>query len=228
MDDLIHTVEHSFHLPASIVLAILAGIFSFMGIVLAVLNTGLAKRYGHFAAIVAGLLLSIIAIIHLIPESLHFGGIGGGLLILGLMTGWFLDKVGSATQNQSANVTLTPLIAIGLHSFLDGMTYVASIGHSHEAGLFTGFGLILHEIPEGIITYILCMLLIGTSFRATMVAILIASLTTPLGAVIAQSLKNLLDDSFIAIAFPITAGLVSWAGIRLLSENVSFKKKKTE
>ena len=228
MDALVHSIEHSFNLPIALVLAALAGVFSLVGIVLALLNTSLAKRYGHIAALLAGILLGAIAITHLIPESLHMGGVGAGLFILGLMIGWFLDKIGRHKQNQSAIITLTPLFAIGIHSFLDGMTFVASTGHSHEAGIFTGFGLIIHEIPEGIITYILCLLFVGSSYLAVLFAVFIASLTTPIGAILAHSLDNLIGADFLMVGFPISAGLVSWASIKLLSENLPLKKKKIQ
>ncbi|ACT59225.1 ZIP family metal transporter [Hirschia baltica] len=214
-----HILENKFDIPIALSFSILAGIICFLGIMLAAFNRTIAERFSHIGAILAGFLLGLIAITHLLPESLSFGILASLFICLGFLLGLYLDKVGHVDTQHIGHVTLTPIIAIALHSFLDGMIYVVSFGHSHEGGIFAGIGLVLHELPEGLITFILCFSLLKRLIPALTLAIFAAALSTPMGTIIGNILGHHWGEAFLAYAYPISAGLVSWASISLLKEH---------
>jgi len=77
------------------------------------------------------------------------------------------------------------MVGIGFHSFIDGVVYSITFTVSVFTGALAAVGMVLHEFPEGIITYLL--LLLRGDFRersASILALLAASLTTPLGMLV--------------------------------------------
>ncbi len=219
MENLVHFLENKFGLPIALSFSILAGVICFLGISLAAFNRTSAERFGHIGAVLAGLLLGLIAITHLLPEALSFGVLASLFICLGFLLGLYLDKVGHVDTRPIGHVTLTPIIAIGLHSFIDGMIYVVSFGHSHEGGVFAGIGLVLHELPEGLITFVLCLSLLKRLISAVILATFVAALSTPMGTIIGNILGHHWGEAFLAYAYPVSAGLVSWASISLLKEH---------
>ncbi|MDG4603593.1 MAG: ZIP family metal transporter [Defluviicoccus sp.] len=78
-------------------------------------------------------------------------------------------------------IGLIPMLGIGFHSFIDGMIYSVTFSVSVFTGALAAIGMVLHEFPEGIVTYVL-MIRAGFSDRKPfLLAFLAAALTTPLG-----------------------------------------------
>lgn len=216
LEGIIHFIEEQFDIPLPLVFALTAGLFSLIGVTLAVANRKAAENLSKIAALVGGVLLCLITAFHLLPEAFLFGSSAGIYICLGLLTGWLLDKTGHSKDKNIKKATITPILAIGLHSLLDGLVYVVSLEHSHEGGLFAGSGLILHELPEGLLTFVLCLGFFKSYTRAIIVAIITAAISTPVGACLGLILDHQLGETFLHYAFPISAGLVGWAGVNLL------------
>ncbi|MFC7290368.1 ZIP family metal transporter [Hirschia litorea] len=225
MTAFIHLLEDAIGIPIAFGFALLAMFFSCLGIGLAASNRKLAEKFGDYAAFAGGILLSIIAITHLLPEALSANIVSIILVLIGCSVGAILDKVGHANVGKVNAHLITPIVAIGLHSFLDGMVYVASLDHDHGGGTLTAIGLILHEIPEGLITLVLCFAVFSRSALAIIVAVLAAGISTPLGAVIGLTLDHKLGETFLTYAFPVAAGLVSWAGFNLIRSRLFILKR---
>jgi zinc transporter ZupT len=49
------------------------------------------------------------------------------------------------------------MIGIGFHSFIDGLVYSITFTVSIFTGMLAAIGMVLHEFPEGIITYLLLL-----------------------------------------------------------------------
>lgn len=225
MSAIIHELEIIMGIPVALSFALLAMVFSCVGIGLAASNRKLAERFGDYAAFAGGVLLAAIAVTHLLPEAVEFGGIAIGLIIGGAALGGILDKVGHATTSKSKSHLITPIIAIALHSYIDGMVYVASLEHNHGGGTLTSIGLILHELPEGLITLVLCFAVFTRSVLAIVVATIAAGISTPLGTLTGLALDHRLGEAFLELAFPLAAGLVSWAGFNLVRSRLHIWKR---
>lgn len=146
-------------LSTPVFFSLLAAFFSTVGLIAVATRSDWSLRYsGLFALVASGMLLTIV-IIHLIPEAFAHAAnaplyvLGGFFFGLGihyiLRSG--LPGPGALRMAQG----LTPLIAIAIHSFLDGTIYTVSFSIDFETGVLATFGLILHEIPEAIITFAL-------------------------------------------------------------------------
>ncbi len=218
MDAIIHSLEENMGIAEPLAFALIAACFSSLGIILASFSKRFSSQAGLWATLFAGVLLAYIAITHLIPETFHLGKFSLMLALCGIVLGVVLDRVGDSKTSNIKVVPISSLLAIGLHSFLDGMIYVASFGHSHEGGVFTGGGLILHELPEGILVFILCKLLFKKTWISIVTAFAIASLSTPLGTLLALALSQEYGSYFVSSAFPVAAGLVSWASLNLIKK----------
>ena len=105
-----------------------------------------------------------------------------------------------ATNQKEIAFGITAIEGIGIHSFVDGIIYSVTFSASILTGFLAGTGLVIHEFAEGVITY---SILIEGGFKekkAAIYALLVASLTTPLGAFIAYPFINKLSSSILGLA----------------------------
>ncbi|HBS33077.1 MAG TPA: hypothetical protein DEA40_15285, partial [Parvularcula sp.] len=172
--------------------AFLAAAISSAGLLsMAALGDWGRRNSPYFSAFAIGVLLVAI-LFHLAPEALSYSRDAINWVVAG-----FFAMVGVGmllrlfTDNQrnllGAAFGYASIIALGFHSFVDGLIYEAT----YHAELFTGtiatLGLLLHEFPEGVIAYFLAR---GAGLdRPTSIlwAFVAASLTTVAGAYVATS-----------------------------------------
>jgi ZIP family zinc transporter len=73
------------------------------------------------------------------------------------------------------------MLGIGFHSFIDGFLYSIAFTVSILTGFLATVGMVLHEFPEGIVTY---LLLVKSGFaerRAALLAFTAGAASTPVG-----------------------------------------------
>lgn len=222
MNHILETIAHQLGLPVALVLAFSAVAFSTCGILLAASNKAFALKIAGVTSLIAGLILTTVALLHLVPEAMTEGrygfiGIAGGVLVA-----WGLSKSSErSTAKPLQAVIVTSLLAIGIHSFLDGAVYVVAVDHHHhhhhDHGAVTGLGLILHEGPEGILVFALCAQLFQRLINIVGLSLVVSGITTPLGTVVTMALGDSLGMAFLQNAFPVAAGLVLFAGLNLVA-----------
>lgn len=150
------------------------------------------KRHSaYFSAFAIGVLL-VAVLFHLTPESLSYSSsawksiFGGftGMLVLGFGLRLLSQNV---RQGHGIAIGYASIVALGFHSFVDGLIYEAT----YHAEVFTGWlataGLLLHEFPEGVIAYFLARDAGLDKARSTAWAFIAASVTTVAGAVVASA-----------------------------------------
>lgn len=187
-----------------------------------------------FAAFAVGV-LGVVAIFHLIPEareaapaSWHFTLVGIAVMAA---ASFFVASCPSPTAPRTApppdapagaaaalhHVGYVPVIGIGFHSFIDGIAYATTFHVSIESGLLTALGLLLHEIPEGIIAYTLLLSAGRTAKTAMIGALALTAATTPLGFLASYPFIGALDEIALANLLAATAGaLIYVAGVHLI------------
>lgn len=214
MSNIVESLEAALGVPSSLAFALAAAAMSFAGVCLAVFNRKLATRLGDMTAILGGVILLSVSVLHLMPEALAMNPSSYLLAPAGMLLGWLLGRLAHIAPRANAEMALllVPVLAIAIHSTLDGFVYVASLGHDHGGGAVTGVGLILHETPEGLLTYLLCAQAFQRRLSALVVALAAATMTTPLGAVIGLWLDHELGEVFVVSMYPVMAGLVLYAG----------------
>ena len=149
------------------------------------------RNSAYFSAFAIGV-LSVAVLFHLTPESLNYSrdawkAIAGGFLGM-FVLGYGLRLLSHNSRNgHGVAIGYASIVALGFHSFVDGLIYEAT----YHAEVFTGSlataGLLLHEFPEGIIAYFLARDAGLNQIRSIAWAFISASLTTVAGAVVASA-----------------------------------------
>ena len=199
-------------LQASVSFGLLAALVTSLGLAaVAFRSEWSARQSGLFALSAAGMLITI-SLLHIVPEAMAalpragqfvLGGFFGGLLLSFAMRTFFPEHAG-----HSPALAFTPLLAVAIHSFFDGVIYSVSFAASFQSGVYAALGLILHEFAEGIIAF---AILSRHGFKvreALLWAFLAAGATTPLGALVSGLFVTGLGADTIAALYAVSAGLL--------------------
>jgi len=194
----------------------LAGLATFIGIWIFLLNEAKGKKYGaHFMTFAAGVILAV-AFLHLIPEAQELNDqaifyVFIGFLIFYLMESYLFIHAGPEMHHiehaKEKKTHITGQIAfLGLlfHSFIDGITIGIGFEIGPTLGLLTALGIILHELPEGIATF--SILILSDSKKTALKKSYLVALATPLGTVISLSFIHQIPDPIIGMLLAIVAG----------------------
>ncbi len=176
--------------PGILASLVAAGVSTLGLLSMALLGDWGKRHSAYFSAFAIGVLL-VAVLFHLTPESLSYSRdswryILGGFAIM-LVLGYGLRFL-SHTSRRGHGVAIgyASIVALGFHSFVDGLIYEAT----YHAEVFTGTiataGLLLHEFPEGVIAYFLAREAGLDRLRSSVWAFIAASLTTVAGAVVAS------------------------------------------
>lgn len=183
-------------------------------------------------SIAAGGMLLTLILLHIGPEAVSGSPnawlfmLAGALLGLGLQQAlravaemrWSARPAlesGPATLGQGSGVlfALAPLLAIALHSFLDGAVYGLAFTGGLESGIYAASALILHEVPEAFVAFALASAA-GLSVRhAAIAAFAAATVTTPLGAVVSAPVLAAAGETAIPALFALSAGLLTYVAL---------------
>ena len=168
------------------------------------------RNSAYFSAFAIGVLTVAVGF-HLIPEALSESSNAWVAIVIGFIVmfsiGLILRSIARRRHdNNMLAFGFASIIALGTHSFLDGVIYEASF-HEH---LFTGgiatIGLLLHEFPEGVIAFFLLREAGLRPAAAGLYAFVAASLTTIAGALLAGQLINTSTEIPISALMGVTAG----------------------
>jgi zinc and cadmium transporter len=186
------------------------------------------KNIIYFITFAAGLLISV-SLMHLVPESIEMSPRAPMLILGGYFGFYFLNrmiKLFVCNLKKYNSFGIVPALGIGLHSFIDGIIYAVTFNVSVMTGFLATIGLILHEFPEGIVTY---LLLIKSGFKerkASFYAFLIAALTTPLGVLVSWPFISNLTHERLGILLSLSAGALIYVGATHLLPEVEKEDKK--
>jgi len=185
----------------------------------------------YFMCFAAGVLISA-PFLHIIPKSFAMtphapawllAGFFGLHLFNRFLTAFVCEK---DPDRQEFAIGLVPMMGIGLHSFIDGFIYSITFTVSIFTGVIATFGMVLHEFPEGIITYLL-LLKGGASERTAMLlAFFAAAATTPLGMLISYPAVRSIDRETLGALLALSAGALVYVGATHLLPRAEQDKKK--
>jgi zinc transporter ZupT len=118
------------------------------------------------------------------------------------------------------------MFGIGFHSFIDGIIYSITFTVGVFTGLLTATGMVLHEFPEGIITY---LLLIRGGFnekKSLALAFLAAAVTTPVGMLVSYPYISDINRPFLGALLAFSAGALVYVGATHLLPQAETEHKK--
>ena len=149
-----------------------------------------------------------------------------GYLALHLFNRFINAFVCDKAPDAHYDIGLVPMLGIGFHSFIDGFIYSITFTVSIFTGVLTATGMVLHEFPEGIITY---LLLIRGGFRertSLFLAFLAAALTTPLGMLVSYPSISQIDRPILGALLAFSAGALIYVGATHLLPQAETENKK--
>jgi zinc transporter ZupT len=182
------------------------------------------SRYAHWAArhviyfksFAAGMLTAI-SLLHVMPKSLDLDGRAPWFWVLGFLVITLsnyalhasVEVVGSKPASRG---NVIPVLVLGFHSLVDGAILAVTFDVNIFTGALTALGMILHEFPEGIVTFVL---LNGGGLptgRARVYAFGVAALSTPVGALLAYPFVHTMERSAAGVLLALSAGALLYAG----------------
>ena len=170
----------------------------------------------YLACFAAGVLIAV-SFLHIVPKSLAMNPqapawLFAGYMLMHVFNRFLTAHVCDKPETAEYSIGLVPLIGIGFHSFLDGVVYSLGFGVSLLTGLLVALGMVLHEFPEGIVTYTLLIRSGFTSRRAFLLAFVAAALTTPIGTLVSYPFVSRIDQSLLGLLLALSAGVLIYVG----------------
>ncbi len=189
------------------------------------------RNSAYFMCFAAGVLISA-SFLHIIPKSLSMNPSASIYLLVGFFSLHLFNRFITAfvcqkdPEKERYRIGLVPMIGIGFHSLIDGFVYSIAFTVSIFTGFLATAGMVLHEFPEGIITYLL-LLKGGFKERSAMVlAFLAAALTTPVGMLISYPIINEIDKPKLGALLSLSAGALIYVGATHLLPKAEQEHKK--
>jgi ZIP family zinc transporter/zinc and cadmium transporter len=155
-----------------------------------------------------------VALLDLVPEAIGAGGVGAAWVVLfGYVLVHFSQHVlvphfhfGEEVHAVTARVSVSALIGLLLHTFVDGMAIASGYLVSARLGALVAVAIGLHKVPEGVAIASL-FLKAGRSTRAALAAALALGIATLLG-----TLLTLTTAALQGIGLALAAGVTLYVG----------------
>jgi zinc and cadmium transporter len=175
------------------------------------------KEYSaYFMSFAAGVLISV-SFVHIIPKSFGMSSTAPAFLLAGFLTIHLANRflnVYICHEYECADyaVGVIPMLGIGFHSFIDGVIYSVAFNVSIFTGVLAAIGMILHEFPEGIVTFVLLERGGFSRRKSAVYAFLAAAISTPLGTLVSYPFINNIKRPTLGILLAISAGALVYVG----------------
>lgn len=171
------------------------------------------KALDAILSFAAGFLIAV-STIDLIPESIKIGGPRAPAIILGAYVLVHITQhtigrhfhFGEETHSVSELVSVSALIGLLMHTFVDGVAVASSLAVSNGLGALVFVAVLLHKFPEGLAISSL-FLAAGAGRRLAIYAAGALGLTTIAGVVLTGALPVLQH-----YGLPISAGVTLYVG----------------
>jgi len=174
------------------------------------------RNITYFACFAAGVLIAV-SFLRIIPTSFTMNPqapvyLFAGYLFMHVFNRFLTAYVCDKPETADYALGLIPLVGIGFHSFLDGVIYSISFSVSLLTGGLVALGMVLHEFPEGIVTYTLLIRGGFSERRSFLLAFLAAALTTPAGTLVSYPFVSRIGPSSLGVLLALSAGALVYVG----------------
>lgn len=185
----------------------------------------------YFMCFAAGVLISA-SFLHIIPKSFAMTSQAPVWLLVGFFALHLFNRFLTAfvcerdPEKKDYVIGIIPSFGIGFHSLIDGFIYSIAFTVSIFTGYLATMGMVLHEFPEGIITY---LLLVRGGFKerkAMWVAFLSAAATTPLGMLISYPFISRIEEPLLGALLSLSAGALIYVGATHLLPRAEQERKR--
>ena len=219
------------------ILTTLAGLSTLLGTIPIFIKTKTNKIIISALSFAAGVMITV-SIIDLIPEGINYLHktfkilptilIASIFIITGIILSMTIDKyINKNREGELYKIGLISMIAIILHNIPEGIATYLSTENNYKLGLSLTIAIALHNIPEGI--SIALPIYYGTKSRGkALMYTLTSALSEPLGALFAYLfLSKIINDNIMGILMSLVAGImIQISFYELLPASLKYKNKK--
>jgi zinc and cadmium transporter len=187
------------------------------------------RNTAYFMGFAAGVLMTT-SLMHILPEAYEMSPNAPVWVLVGFMTLHILNALLNQYglhDHHGTDITLgiIPMIGIGIHSLLDGFIHSVTFNVSIFIGVLAAIGMVLHEFPEGIVTFLLLERGGFSQKKAALWALLAAGLSTPLGTLISYPFINSIEQSTLGLLLAFSAGALVYVGATHLIPAMEHEKR---
>ncbi|MEO0883365.1 MAG: ZIP family metal transporter [Pseudomonadota bacterium] len=211
-------------MPAAIQLPLLFGLLAAavtsIGLIVVARRRDWSAEYANLFAVAAGGMLLTLVLVHIAPEAFERSSRAPLLIAIGFFGGLSISVIvrqlaaGPRSDSKATSAdAVAPILAIAIHSFLDGIVYALTFAASFEAGMFAALALILHEFPEGVIAFAILRRCGVSNRNAFVFAFLAAAATTPLGVISSAPFVYGFAPDIVGELFAVSAGLLLFVAL---------------
>lgn len=175
------------------------------------------RNTAYFMCFAAGVLISA-SFLHMIPKSFLLNAQGPAWLLAGFFGMHVFNRFLTAfvcerdPGRKDYAIGVLPMLGIGFHSFIDGFIYSIAFTVSILTGFLATVGMVLHEFPEGIVTYLLLVKGGFAERKAMWLAFLFAAATTPVGMLVSWPMISRIDQPTLGALLSVSAGALVYVG----------------
>ncbi len=208
----------------------LAGVATIIGTMVILYRYDWAKHNSiHLMSFAAGIMLAV-AFLHLIPEAVHLGSESGVhvegmehngdgkfvfmMVLLSFVIFHAIESIISihprhdveATEpHKHSRLSILSITGLAFHSLIDGVIIAVGFKAGSRIGIMMTMAVILHEMPEGIVTT--SILLHDAMARARIFWFsLLVAVATPVGAIVSYLLLGEASENLLRILLALAAG----------------------
>lgn len=184
----------------------------------------------YFMSFAAGVLISV-SFMHIIPTSFGMNATAPIYLLVGFMGMHVLNRFLSGfvcheRECSDLSIGIIPMLGIGFHSFIDGIIYAVTFNVSILTGMLAAIGMVLHEFPEGVVTFLLLQRAGFSRKRSAVYAFLAAAVSTPFGTLVSFPFVSKIARPALGMLLAISAGALVYVGASHLLPAVEKENKK--
>jgi len=219
------------------ILTTLAGLSTLLGTIPILIKTKKDKIIIKALSFAAGVMITV-SIIDLIPEGINYLNktfkliptllITSIFIVLGIIVSMTIDKyINKDREGELYKVGIISMIAIILHNIPEGIATYLSSEFNLKLGISLTIAIALHNIPEGI--SIAIPIYYGTKSRGkALIYTLFSALSEPLGALLAYLfLSKIITNNIMGLLMALIAGImIQISFYELIPTALKYKNKK--
>lgn len=218
----------------SFIITFIAGVSTLLGGFIPFLNIKNKERIILVSLAFAAGVMFAISILDLLPSAFEYLYDNNLFLVLiiifiaffiGILVFFLMDKFLKTDVDNLYRVGIFSMIAIIIHNIPEGIITFILSSSDVKLGLFLGISIALHNIPEGI--SIMVPIYYGTgSFKKAFLYTLIAGLAEVIGGVVFYLLfKNYINNWMLGILFSFIAGVMIYLSFtELLPKSLEYER----
>lgn len=203
-----------------IIISLIAGLSTLIGFFSIYIKGDKNKIISSLLAFSAGVMI-MLSLIDLLPSSIEYLNLNQNIYVsifystvfffIGIFISLFIDKINSK-KDGLYKTGIISMIGIILHNIPEGIaTYVLST-IDIRLGIMLGFAIILHNIPEGISIAVPIFYSTKSKLK-TLLYVIIAGFSEPFGALISYLfLSKYINITLMGFLYSLIAGLMIYIG----------------